>query len=103
MKILITARKFKAHDTLKEFINDEVASLEKYNDSILQVEVVLSYLKNNDSIKTAELIVQVPGQTITATDETDDFKKSIVSAIEKVEKQLDKLKTKRTARAYDKD
>lgn len=98
MNVTITARKFKAHDTLKEFINAEVSSLEKYNDGILDVDVILSYHNARLSVKTAELVVQVPGQTLTATESTDDFKKSISSAVEKLSRQLSKLKTKRTAR-----
>lgn len=98
MNITITARKFKAHDTLKEFINDEVLSLTKFNDDILDVDVILSYQNNKDSVKTAEIILQVPGHSLTATETTDDFKKSINFAVEKIARQLEKLKTKKTAR-----
>ncbi len=98
MNITITARKFKAHDTLKEYINDEVASLEKYYDEILDVDIILSYQNSKESIKTAEIILQVPGQTLTATDKSDDFKKSVGLTVEKISRQLEKLKTKRTAR-----
>lgn len=51
MNIQITARKFKAHDTLKEFIKDEVTSLERFNDEIIDADVILSYLNNQNSIK----------------------------------------------------
>ncbi len=98
MNINITARKFKAHDTLKEFINGEISSLEKFNDEILDVDVILSYQNSKENIKTAEIILQVPGQTLTATDSTDDFKKSVGASIEKISRQLEKIKTKKTAR-----
>ncbi len=98
MNITITARKFKAHDTLKEYIKDEVASLEKYYDEILDVDVILSYQNSKENVKTSEIILQVPGQTLTATDTTDDFKKSVALTIEKISRQLEKIKTKRTAR-----
>ena len=98
MNITITARKFKAHDTLKEFINGEVSSLEKFNDEILDVDVILSYQSSKDNIKTAEIILQVPGHSLTATETTDDFKKSVNLATEKIARQLEKLKTKKTAR-----
>ena len=51
MNISITARKFKAHETLKDFINNEVSSLKKYNDDILNADVILSYQNPKDSIK----------------------------------------------------
>jgi ribosomal subunit interface protein len=98
MNVSITARKFKAHSTLKEFINSEVESLTKYNDSILDIDVILSFQNTNNSIKTAEIIVKVPGQTLTATESTDDFNKAIVATVEKLSRQLQKLKTKRTSR-----
>ena len=99
MNITITARKFKAHDTLKTFINDELNNLTKYNDDILDVDVILSYQNNRENIKSAELVVIVPGQTLTSTESSDDFKKSVSAAVEKLARQLVKLKTKRTARA----
>ena len=98
MNITITARKFKAHDTLKEFISGEVSSLEKFNDEILDVDVILSYQNSKDSIKTAEIILQVPGHSLTAEGATDDFKKSVSFAVEKIGRQLEKIKTKRSVR-----
>ncbi|HZW38175.1 MAG: ribosome hibernation-promoting factor, HPF/YfiA family [Syntrophothermus sp.] len=99
MNINITARKFKAHDTLKEFVSSEVHSLEKYNDDIINAEVILSYQNNRDSIKTAEIVLQVPGQTLTATEDSDEFTKSISGSVEKLSRQLKKLKTKNTIRS----
>ncbi len=98
MNITITARKFKAHNTLKNHIESEIKSLNKYNDDIINADVILSYQNNHDSIKIAEIILQVPGQTLAAKEESDDFEKSVSSAIEKISRQLIKLKTKRTSR-----
>ncbi len=95
MNISITARKFKAHETLKDFINDEVYSLKKYNDDILNANVILSYQNPRDSIKKVEITVHVPGQTLSATDDSDDFKKSISSSVDKLSRQLKTLKSKR--------
>jgi putative sigma-54 modulation protein len=97
MNITITARKFKAHETLKDFINGEISSLNKYNDNILSADVKLSYQNSRDSVKMAEIILAVPGQTLTATEESDDFKKSVSATVEKLGRQLKKLKTKRIA------
>ena len=97
MNVIITARKFKAHDTLKEFINDEVDSLNKFNDDILDVDVILSYVNSNINIKNAEIIIKVPGQTLTATESSDDFKKSVSSSVEKLASQLKKIKSKKTS------
>jgi putative sigma-54 modulation protein len=103
MNITITARKFKAHDSLKEFITDEVQSLEKFFDEIMKAEVILSFQPNKDSVKVAEILLSIPGQQLTATGETEDFKKSVTACIEKLGRQLEKVKTKRTARPNDQD
>ena len=54
MNIQITARKFKAHSTLKDFITDEISSLKKFNDDIISADVILSYQNSLNSIKKAE-------------------------------------------------
>ena len=97
MNISITARKFKAHYSLKNFITEEVSSLRKYNDDILHADVVLSYQNVKDSVKKAEITLQVPGQTINAAEKSDDFKKSISSTVEKLTRQLKTLKSKRNS------
>jgi putative sigma-54 modulation protein len=98
MNIQITARKFKAHDTLKEFIKDEVTSLSRFNDDIIDADVILSYQNNQNSVKKAEIVLNIPGQTLTATDQTEDFKASISSATEKLRRQLETIKSKRTSK-----
>jgi ribosomal subunit interface protein len=93
MNISITARKFKAHDTLKEYITDEVSSLQKFSTDILNADIILSYLNSKASVKTAEIILQVPGQVLTALENSDDFKKSVALSVEKLSRQLQKIKT----------
>lgn len=94
MNIKITARKFKAHDTLKEYIKDSLSSLERYNDSIIDTDVILSFQNQKDSIKIAEILLKVPGTILKAQAESDEFQKSVNMATEKLIRQLRKLKTK---------
>jgi len=56
MNVLITARKFKARASLKDYITGEVESLKKYNSDILTAEVVLSFQNSKDSIKLQRLL-----------------------------------------------
>ena len=98
MNINITSRKFKAKDSLKEFINAEVTALEKYYDGILDADVILSYIHEKDSIKTAEIIVKIPGKTITVSEESDDFSKSINIGLDKLKRLLKKEKQKRMSK-----
>lgn len=96
MNVSITARKFKAHDSLKQFVRDELTSLKKYNDDILSADVKLSFQNPTNSLKIADITVSIPGQILNATDHSDDFKKSITASVEKLIKQLKTVKSKRT-------
>lgn len=98
MNIKITSRKFRAKDSLKDLITNEVKSLEKFSDQILDVNVILSFTHQKDSIKIAEMTVQIPGKIITVAEETDDFGKSIIGAVSKVQRQLKKVKSKRISK-----
>ncbi len=98
MNIKITSRKFKAKDSLKDYITDALKALGKFNDQILDASVVLSYTHATDSIKTAEIILNIPGSKITVTHSSEEFEKSVSAAITKAAKQLTKIKTKRIAR-----
>jgi len=99
MNIKITARKFKARETLKDYVKDEVKSLLKFNDSIISAEVVLSFLNSHDSIKKAEISLRIPRQTLIAAEESDEFTKSVSVAVAKLLRQLKTLKSKRKSRA----
>jgi putative sigma-54 modulation protein len=98
MNTKITARKFKARESLKDFVKNEVKTLNKYHDNILDVDIVLSYQNSRDSVKIAEITVHIPGRTFFATQKSDDFEKSVSATVEKLIKQLKTLKSKRTAR-----
>lgn len=95
MTLIFTARHFKAHDSLKEFAEAELEKLSKYYDGIIKSEVILSYDKPSNSIKTAEVIVHANNHhTFTAKNSSDDFKVSIEGAVEKISKQVKKYKDK---------
>ena len=98
MNINITARKFKANETLKEFITEEVKSLEKFHDGILDVDVVLSYIHDKDSIKTAEISVKITGKTLNIAEDSEEFSKSVSIALDKLKRQLKKEKSKRSSK-----
>lgn len=101
MNITITARKFKARETLKDYIKDEVKSLLRFNDGIISADVILSFQNSHDSIKKAEISLHIPGQTLIATEESDEFTKSVSGASEKLSRQLKTLKSKRKSKTID--
>ncbi len=94
MNIHITARHFKAHETLRSYAFDAVNKLEKYSDGIISADLVLSYEKKVNSLKAAELIVKVQGSLLKSLEKSDDYAKSIDAAVAKVGRQLQKHKAK---------
>lgn len=98
MNIKFTARHFRPHADLKQHALETVKKLDKYYDGILAATVVLSFERATNSVKRAEINLQVYGGILTATDESEDFMKSIDAASEKVMLQLQKYKTKLRAK-----
>jgi putative sigma-54 modulation protein len=101
MTFTLTARHFKAHDSLKEFAEAELEKVKKYFDGIIKTEVILSYDKPANSIKNAEIIVHAKNHTFTATESSDDFPKSIELAMLKIQTQVKKFKDKITDHSAD--
>ncbi len=97
MNIQITSRKFKAKDSLKDFITENIKSFERFNDDILDVNVVLSFTHQKDSIKNVEINLHLPGKVLAVSTESDDFYKAINDACDKMVIQLKKTKTKKIA------
>ena len=98
MNIQITSRKFKAKESLKSEIKKQLSSLTKYNDDILDANVILSYTHQKDSIKTVEINLAVPGKTFSAEETSDEYGKALSKTITKLEKQLKTLKSKRLSK-----
>ena len=95
MKFTFTSRHFKAHDTLKEFALGEIEKINRFYDGILKCDVILSFEKSTNSVKTAEVIVKISNHhTITAKEKTDDFNTSIEGAVGKAINQIKKYKDK---------
>lgn len=90
METTLTSRHFKAGIELHDFAIATADSFGKYHDHILTTEVVLT----NEKSKMVEFNVHVKGHTVVASDESDDFMKSVAHAGEKIIRQLQKLKSK---------
>ena len=97
MSFIFTARHFKAHDSLREFAEEESKKFSKIYDGIIKTEVILSYDKPENSIKHGEVIVHAKStHTFTAKESSEDFMKSILGSMEKVGIQIRKFKDKLT-------
>lgn len=94
MHIHFTARRFKAHETVRDHAIDSVKRLDKFYDGIVRADVILSYERTTNSLKTAEINLHVHGTVLFAKEKSEDFHKSIDLAVDKLERQLDKYKMK---------
>lgn len=91
MRTTFTARHYKAPESLKAFAEQEVLRLKKYYDGIIDCEIILDYEKQT---QVAEIILRVYSQRLTAIEKSEDIRKSITLAVDKLERQLKKYKTK---------
>lgn len=98
MRISFTARHFKSSERLKEFATAEVRRLKKYYDDILDVEIILDYVKQQ---QVAEVVIKVYGQRLAVVEKTEDMYKSVTLAVDKLERKL--LKYKEKLRHFDKE
>ncbi len=98
MRVSFTARHFKPSDRLKEFATEEVTRLKKYYDGILDVEIILDYIKQE---QVAEIIAKVYGTRIPVVTRSEDMYKSITLAVDTLERNIVKYKEK--IRHFDKE
>jgi putative sigma-54 modulation protein len=91
MRITFTARHFKPSARLKEHAESAVGKLKKYYDGILDVEIILDYIKQQ---QVAELICKVYGNKLAVEEKSEDMYKSIDLAVDKLGRQLKKYKDK---------
>ena len=94
MDIHITARHFRAHETLRTHAQESLKKLERFHRDIISAAMVLSYEKAIHSVKVVELHITVHGAVLKLLVKSEDFIKSIDAAIQKIERQIQKYKSK---------
>ena len=94
MNVQFTARHFQAHDGRKDYALSQVSTLKRYYDGIINGNIVLRFEKTKESVKIAEINLGVYGKNIVAIEKSEDFYKSIDSAVGKLERQLIRYKDK---------
>lgn len=91
MKIAITTRGYKAPERLKQYINDKLKRLNRFEDRIKDIEAILSY-ENLDQV--VEFKLRINNKKIIIKERSDDVFKAIDIAIDNVERQVTKIKDK---------
>lgn len=97
MKIIVSARRFDLSPALKDFAHEKIATLKKYFDQVIEIDLVLSvdvHRANKKEIQTAEATLWANGAVLHGEARTEDMYASIQSVVEKLEKQLKRYKQK---------
>jgi ribosomal subunit interface protein len=94
MKIQITARHFKAKGSTQDYINEKLENLNKYNETIIHADVILSFDKPPSDTKYCEVLLKLKDRTLTATEGAAELERAVDAAVDKIETQLYKVKDK---------
>jgi putative sigma-54 modulation protein len=94
MNLTFTSRGFELTDQIRKFAREKLKKIESLDDLI---KVTLTMDQNKHLYK-AELLVHDRSALFTAVDSTPDVHKSILSVIEKIQKQVKKHKEKMIGR-----
>jgi len=94
MQINLSGHHVEVTDSMKEYVNDKFAKLERHFDNINNVYVVLTVEKLN---QIAEATVHLNGKEIHAKATNEDMYASIDNLTDKLDRQIIKYKEKITA------
>lgn len=91
MNIIIRGKHIEVTDALKEHVMKRVGKLEKYSDDFTDVQVTLLVERDRHRV---EVTAPVNGIILRGEEETSDMYSSIDLVIEKLERQIDKYRTR---------
>ena len=94
MQTQITARHFDARTSLKEYAETRLSKLERYYDGITEARIVLAEDGDPGRSKSAEVIVRVYQQTLSATSNGTTYEEAIDDCVKALRRQLKKYKAK---------
>ena len=97
MQLNITGHHVDLTDSLKDYVSTKLQKLERHIDSISNVQVTLSVLKQR---QIAEATLHISGADIHGTAEHEDMYASIDMLVDKLDRQILKHKEKKVDRAH---
>ena len=104
MQLSVTFRHMETSDALKDYAHEKISRLEKYLDSVLEANVVMSVEKFRH---TADVTILSDGFKINGQEQTEDMYSAIDMVVDKLERQVkrhrQKLKGRKTGKRKTKD
>ena len=91
MQLAVTFRHMEPSDALKDYAHDKISRVEKYLDSALEVNFVLSVEKFRH---TADVTILSDGLKINAQEQTEDMYSAIDMVVDKIERQIKRSRQK---------
>ena len=91
MQLSVTFRHMEKSDALKDYARDKIARVEKYLDSVMEVNVVLSVEKFRHI---ADVTINADGLTINGQEQTEDMYSAIDMVVDKIERQVKRYRQK---------
>lgn len=92
MQLKITARGYKAPDSLKKYMYDKLQRKERVYHDVLDTDIILSYEKKT---QIAEIKMTLSDKTIIVIEKSEDIYKSIELALDNIDRQIKRFKDKR--------
>ncbi len=91
MNIIIRGKHIELTDALKEYVMKRVGKLAKYSDEFMDVQVTLLVERDRHRV---EVTAPLNGMILRGEEETEDMYSSIDLVVEKLERQIDKYRTR---------
>ncbi|MCH7472575.1 ribosome-associated translation inhibitor RaiA [bacterium] len=100
MQITIKGKNCEIPDELREYTESKISKLTRYLSRLQSASVVFTEnaSKNRERSYRSEVVAHAPGQTLKIEEERESFQVAIDAAVDKLKRQLKKLKTKRIDR-----
>ncbi len=98
MKINFTARQMKVFDVVKEVVEKKLAKLDKFFPDEAEMDLTFSMANN---LETVEITIRSEGMVFRAEESADTFANAVDNAIEALERQIRKNKTRLQKRVRD--
>jgi putative sigma-54 modulation protein len=91
MNIIIRGKHIELTEALKDYVNKRVGKLAKYSDDFMDIQVTLLVERDRHRV---EVTAPLSGIILRGEEETEDMYSSIDMVVEKLERQIDKYRTR---------